>query len=165
MQVAEKGRCLLRLTMRAEGGHSATPRRGSAIARLAEALCLLERRRLPTHITPSVRLMVREMAKGLPRGQAQALQALLRPRLTDLVLRGAGAQAEDLQPLFRNAAVATVVRAGEATNVMPDAASATRSGFGSVRASRLSGQRSVAGAVGLAPRSRRRPRAAHGRSV
>ncbi|MGI8411073.1 MAG: M20/M25/M40 family metallo-hydrolase [Solirubrobacteraceae bacterium] len=128
IQVAQKGRCLIQVTTHGKGGHSATPRGRSATGRLAEVLRALERRRLPTHVTPSVRLMVLAMADGLPGVQARALRALLRPRLTNLVLTGAGAQAEDLQPLFRNTAVATIVRAGEATNTTPTQATATLDG-------------------------------------
>ena len=63
------------------------------------------------------------MADGLPSVQAIAVRALLRPRLTDLVLRAAGAQAEDLDPLFRNTVVATVLNGGQAANVIPSSAS------------------------------------------
>lgn len=128
IQVAQKGRCLIGVTVHGDGAHSASPRGRSATGRLAEVLRELERRRLPTHITPPVRLMVLAMADGLPAIQARALHALLRPRLTDLVLTGAGAQAEDLQPLFRNTAVATLVHAGDATNTTPTQAAATLDG-------------------------------------
>lgn len=128
VQVAQKHRCTLRLTVRGPGGHSATPRADQAIARLATALMAIERHRLPTHVTPPVRTMVRAMADGLGLGQALALRALLRPRLTDVVLRAAGAQAEDLDPLFRNTVVATTVRAGEAWNVVPTTAHADLDG-------------------------------------
>lgn len=72
--------------------------------------------------------MIRAMADGLGHGQAAALHALLRPRLTDAVLRGAGTQAEDLNALLRNAVVATIVRAGEAWNVAPSVAYAELDG-------------------------------------
>lgn len=128
IQVAQKGRCLLKVTVRRAGGHSAAARGGSAIDGLADVLRRLERWRSPTHLTPPVRLMLLGMADGLPGVQATALRALLRPRLTNLVLRAAGTQAEDLQPLLRNTAVATVLRAGEATNMLPTEASATLDG-------------------------------------
>ena len=66
-------------------------------------------------------MMVRSMADGLPTGQAIAVRALLRPRLTDLVLNAAGAQAEDLDPLFRNTVVPTGLQSGQAGNVIPTA--------------------------------------------
>lgn len=128
VQVAQKRRCALRLTVRGEGGHSASPHRGLATAKLGAALVALERRKLPAHVTPPVRVMVRAMSAGLPGPQAAALSALLRPRLTDAVLRLAGKQAEDLEPLFRNTAAATIVQAGDAWNVLPTHAEAKLDG-------------------------------------
>ncbi len=128
IQVAQKRRCTLRLTVRGESGHSATPRPGQAIGKLANALRAIERRQLPTHITPPVRHMITAMANGLGRGQATALRALLHPRLTEVVLRGAGTQAEDLNALLRNTAVPTIIRAGDTWNVIPSLAQADLDG-------------------------------------
>ncbi len=63
---------------------TAIPRpRGAPIGtgQLGEVLRTLERRRLPTHITPSVRLMVLAMADGLPAIQARARRASCGPDL------------------------------------------------------------------------------------
>ena len=128
IQVAQKRRCTLRLTVTGRGGHSASPHRGQASAGLGAALVAIERRRLPAHVTAPVRAMVEAMADGLPATQAAALHALLRPRLTDAILRIAGKQAEDLDPLFRNTAAATIIRAGDAANVLPTTAHAELDG-------------------------------------
>jgi acetylornithine deacetylase/succinyl-diaminopimelate desuccinylase-like protein len=128
IQVAQKRRCTLRLTLRGEGGHSASPHRGQATTKLGLALVAIERRRLPTHITAPVRHMVEAMARGLPAPEAVAVRALLRPRLTDPILRLAAKQAHDLDPLFRNTAAATVIRAGTAENVVPATAQAVLDG-------------------------------------
>jgi acetylornithine deacetylase/succinyl-diaminopimelate desuccinylase-like protein len=56
------------------------------------------------------------------------VRALLRPRLTDPIGRLAAKHAEDLDPLFRNTAAATVIRAGTAENVMPATAQAVLDG-------------------------------------
>jgi acetylornithine deacetylase/succinyl-diaminopimelate desuccinylase-like protein len=128
IQVAQKRRCTLRLAVHGESGHSASPRRGQASAKLGAALVALGRRRLPPHVTAPVRDMVRVMADALTAPQAMALRGLLRPRLTDSILRLAGKQAEDLDPLFRNTAAATVVRAGDAPNVLPSTAEAELDG-------------------------------------
>ncbi len=123
IQVAQKGRCLLRLTAHGPSGHSATPpSQKTAILKLALVLARIGRRRLPAHITPPVAMMVRSMADGLPTAQAIAVRALLRPRLTDLVLNAAGAQAEDLDPLFRNTVVPTGLQSAQAGNVIPSSA-------------------------------------------
>ncbi|MDQ3768650.1 MAG: M20/M25/M40 family metallo-hydrolase, partial [Actinomycetota bacterium] len=119
IQVAQKRRCTLRATIRGEGGHAASPRRGQVTGKLGATLAALDRRRLPTHLTAPVRLMIEAMAGGLPAPLRAALRLLLEPRATDAVLRIAGSQAADLDPLLRNTATATVVNAGEAWNVLP----------------------------------------------
>lgn len=119
VQVAQKRRCMLRATIHGEGGHSASPRHGQVVGRLGAALTIFDRSRLPTHLTPSVRAMITAMAAGLPASQRAALRLLLQPAATDAVLRLAGTQAEDLDPLLRNTAAPTIVRAGDAPNVLP----------------------------------------------
>lgn len=119
VQVAQKRRCSLRATIRGQGGHGASPRRGQVAGKLGAALTAIDRRRLPTHLTAPVRLMIEAMASGLPAPLQAPLRLLLVPPATDAVLRLAGSQAEDLDPLLRNTATATVVRAGEAWNVLP----------------------------------------------
>jgi acetylornithine deacetylase/succinyl-diaminopimelate desuccinylase-like protein len=119
VQVAQKRRCTLRATIRGEGGHAASPRRGQVAGKLGAALTAIDRRRLPTHLTAPVRLMIEAMAGGLPAPLQAALRLLLMPAATDPVLRIAGSQAEDLDPLLRNTATATMVNAGEAWNVLP----------------------------------------------
>ena len=52
IQVAQKRRCTLRLAVHGDSGHSASPHRGQASAKLGAALITLERRRLPTHSLP-----------------------------------------------------------------------------------------------------------------
>jgi acetylornithine deacetylase/succinyl-diaminopimelate desuccinylase-like protein len=119
VQVAQKQRCSLRATIRGEGGHGASPRRGQVAAKLGAALTAIDRRRLPTHLTAPVRLMIDAMAAGLPAPQRAALHLLLRPAATNPVLRLAGSQADDLDPLLRNTATATIIQAGEAWNALP----------------------------------------------
>jgi acetylornithine deacetylase/succinyl-diaminopimelate desuccinylase-like protein len=119
IQVAQKRRCRLRASFRGVGGHGASPRRGQVAAQLGVALSALDRRRLPAHITAPVRLMIEHMAAGLPAPLQAALRLLLVPVATDPVLRLAGAQAADLDPLLRNTATATRVQGGEAWNALP----------------------------------------------
>jgi acetylornithine deacetylase/succinyl-diaminopimelate desuccinylase-like protein len=128
VQVAQKRGCTLRLTAHGAGGHAASPRRGQASARLGAALAAVGTRRLPAHLTAPVADMLRAMADGLPAPQAAAVRALLRPRLTEAVLRLAGRQADDLAPLLRNTVAATIVRAGDTGNVLPTSAHAELDG-------------------------------------
>ncbi|MDQ3608668.1 MAG: M20/M25/M40 family metallo-hydrolase, partial [Actinomycetota bacterium] len=85
VQVAQKRRCSLRATIRGEGGHGASPRRGQVAGKLGAALTAIDRRRLPTHLTAPVRLMIEAMAGGLPAPLQAALRLLLVPAATDPV--------------------------------------------------------------------------------
>jgi acetylornithine deacetylase/succinyl-diaminopimelate desuccinylase-like protein len=119
IQVAEKQRCLLRATIRGEGGHPSTVVRGTAAAKLGRFLRMLEKERLPVHVTPVVRSMVKGMASGLATHQRLALRPALVSALTDRVLDLFGKDGDALNPLLHNMATPTVVRGGESTNVVP----------------------------------------------
>lgn len=119
IQVAQKRRCRLRVTVQAPSGHSASPHPGQVGRRLGEVLEAIDARRLPVHLTAPVSAMLKAMGSALPVTQQLGLAALRRPRLTALTLTAFGAQAEDLQPLLRNTVAVTAVRAGDAPNVVP----------------------------------------------
>jgi acetylornithine deacetylase/succinyl-diaminopimelate desuccinylase-like protein len=119
IQVAEKQRCLVRATIRGAGGHPSTVVRKTAAGKLGRLLTLLEKRRLPVHVTPVVRAMLDAMTGALPAHQRLALRPLAVPRLTDRLLDLFGKDAESLDPLLHNTATPTVVRGGESTNVIP----------------------------------------------
>jgi acetylornithine deacetylase/succinyl-diaminopimelate desuccinylase-like protein len=122
VMVAEKRQCHVRATVRGPGGHGALPMRGGTSARLGALLRTLDRRRLPVHVTPTVRLMVEAMAAELPAPAAAPLRALLRPRLTDRVLDVLGERGRTFDPILHNTVNATVVRAGDKLNVIPSEA-------------------------------------------
>jgi acetylornithine deacetylase/succinyl-diaminopimelate desuccinylase-like protein len=119
IQVAEKQRCLIRATVRGEGGHPSTVVRGTAAAKLGRLLRTLEKKRLPVHVTPVVRTMVEGMASGLPTHERLALRPALVPAFTDRLLDLFGKDGDALDPLLHNMATPTVIRGGESTNVVP----------------------------------------------
>ena len=119
IQVGEKQICTLRATVRGAGGHGAMPVRGAAMARLAKMLRSLDRTRLPVHITPIVRDMVRTMAEALPSARRAALHALLRPALTDRVLDVMGSRARLLEAILHNTVTPTIVETSKKFNVIP----------------------------------------------
>lgn len=119
IQVAEKQRCLIRATIRGPGGHASTIVRATAAAKAGRLLVGLEKRRLPVHVTPVVRLMVEAMADALPIHMRLALRPLLVPAFTDRLLDVFGKDGRSLDPLLHNTATPTVVRGGESTNVIP----------------------------------------------
>jgi acetylornithine deacetylase/succinyl-diaminopimelate desuccinylase-like protein len=107
------------------------PTRGGATAKLARLLGALDERRLPLHLTPVVQRMLEEIAGSLPSAAGAAarqvvssaarlpLGQVVRPELIELILEHAGAAAALLDPLLRNTAVPTIIRAGTKQNVIP----------------------------------------------
>jgi acetylornithine deacetylase/succinyl-diaminopimelate desuccinylase-like protein len=119
IQVAEKQVCFLRATVRGPGGHGALPMRGGTMARLAELLRTLDRRRLPVHVTPVARQMIEAVAREVPRPAGVVLRRLLDPRFTDRVLGVLGERGRVFDPLLHNTVNATIVRGGGKVNVIP----------------------------------------------
>jgi acetylornithine deacetylase/succinyl-diaminopimelate desuccinylase-like protein len=89
------------------------------MGRLRRLLTLLDRRRLPVHVTPPVHAMIEAIAAEAAPATQTALRALLRPRLTDAVLDRLGQRAKFFDPLLHNTASPTIVRGGRARNVIP----------------------------------------------
>ena len=119
IQVAEKQPCWLEVTIRGPAGHGAKPMRGGAMAKLARILRTLDRRRMRIHITPVTRRMIESAISHVARWKHPILRALLRPHLTDAILRLLGDVGREIEPLFRNTVNATVVRGGGKSNVVP----------------------------------------------
>ena len=82
-------------------------------------LRLLDRNRLPVHVTPVARQMVEAMAAGLPRAQGAILRLLLNPRLTNRVLDRMGERARVLDPILHNTVSATGLDGSDKFNVIP----------------------------------------------
>jgi acetylornithine deacetylase/succinyl-diaminopimelate desuccinylase-like protein len=119
IQVAEKQMCWLKVRIRGAGGHGALINRGGTMARLGEFLRDLDRNPLPVHITPAASEFVRGIAVELSGRQRVALQALLKPRLTNRALRLMGDRAGTTEPMLRNTVSATIVHGGNKINVVP----------------------------------------------
>ena len=119
IMVAEKQLCSLRATLRGPAGHGSLPVRGGAMGHLGRLLAALDRERLPVHITPAVRSMILAIAREAPPATRIPLRALLRPSLTDAVLKTLGDRAKLFDAQLHNTASATVVRGGYAHNVIP----------------------------------------------
>jgi acetylornithine deacetylase/succinyl-diaminopimelate desuccinylase-like protein len=122
VQVAEKQVCWLRATIRGAAGHAALAGRDGAMALLGRFLSRLARARLPVHVTPPARLTLESLARAAPVAARPALRALLRPGFARPALRLLGPHGRWLGPLLRNTAQATVVRGGEALNVVAPSA-------------------------------------------
>jgi acetylornithine deacetylase/succinyl-diaminopimelate desuccinylase-like protein len=120
IQIAERQPCVLSLTFRGAGGHSSFRHRGTAMARLARALTILDRRRLPVHVVSPVRLMIDAIADALPFPRGAILRRLATPVLTDRVLQLSGSQiSRNFDPLLHHTVSPVVVRGGIKPGVIP----------------------------------------------
>ena len=119
IQIAEKQICWIKATVRGPGGHGARPMRGGTMAKLADFLQLLDKHRLPVHITPVARQMIEIMTSNVAFPKNLILRQLLNPLLTDIILNLLGNIGEYIDPLLHNTVNATIVRGGDKINVIP----------------------------------------------
>jgi acetylornithine deacetylase/succinyl-diaminopimelate desuccinylase-like protein len=117
--VAEKQMCWMKATVRGEGGHGSMPVKGQAMAKLAQMLQTLDRRRLPVHVTEPTRQMIETMASVLPPVQKLLMRQLLNPALTDRILDLMGSLGGALDPLLHNTVSPTILQGSSKTNVIP----------------------------------------------
>ncbi len=125
VQVAEKGVAWLRATARGAPGHGSIPHPESAPNTLARALSVIAQRRLPQHNTPIVKDFIRAIARLQPLPDRLVLPRLLHERLAPLILDRVmpqGAATRIFDALLHNTVAATILRAGEKTNVIPEKA-------------------------------------------
>ncbi len=119
IMVAEKQICWLRASLKGPGGHGAIPMRGGAMEKLGAMLTRLDRHRLPAHITPLVHKMIKTMADPLPFPKRSIVKLLQFPLMADPMLRLLGEKGKTFDPLLHNTVNATMLRGGEAINVIP----------------------------------------------
>ncbi len=119
IMVTEKQICVLRATVRASGGHGSLTGKGGTMARMARLLLRLERHRMPIHVTPATRRMLRAIASSLPFPQSTLFRLLLTPPLAGLTLNLLGNRRRLFEPLLRNTSNATIVRGGDGVNIVP----------------------------------------------
>jgi acetylornithine deacetylase/succinyl-diaminopimelate desuccinylase-like protein len=119
IQVAEKQYCSIRATVHGPGGHAATIISENAIDKTAKVLDRINNRRMPVHITPPLRIMIEEMAKGVGFPANFVLRLLLNPMLTDFLLNWFGEIGLTFLPMFHNTVNATIIRGGDKMNVIP----------------------------------------------
>lgn len=131
IQVAEKGRCLLKLKASGSAGHGSIPIEDSALLKLCAALNRLGKTRLPQHNTAVVEGFIRGLAGTQGFARKAALLQLLTPALSSVILKQAirdARQRRAFWALLSNTATPTVVRAGRKENVVPQTAEATVDG-------------------------------------
>ena len=119
VQVAEKQGCRVQATARGPGGHGSLVHRDTAPTRMAQFLVQLDQTPLPYHIHPVTRMMIEAMSRCLPCPDGPFLKLLLNPAFTGRMLRRMGAVGQEMEPLFRHTANATIISGGAKPNVIP----------------------------------------------
>ena len=124
VQVAEKGICWIRARVTGTPGHGSMPRADSAVTRLGEALVALGKAQLPVHPTKYAINFLEALRARQPALIQPLLRLVTRPRLLARIARLVpnSQAARGFSPLLSNTASATVVRAGNKTNVIPGVA-------------------------------------------
>ncbi|MBN1875079.1 MAG: M20/M25/M40 family metallo-hydrolase [Anaerolineae bacterium] len=119
ISVTEKQICSMQVTLRGPAGHGSMPLRGGAMAKLAEVLHTLDRKRLPVHIMKTTRQMFETLKDTLAFPQNLVLGQLLNPVFTDRILDALGNKSRLLAPMFHNTVSPTIVQGGTKINVIP----------------------------------------------
>ncbi len=119
IMVSEKQRCSLRVKIAGPGGHSSLAARGGIMAVLARILQRLDRRPLPVHITPPVRIMLEAIASALPFPVRPLPWLLSKPFCAEFLLARIDERLDFFKSLFRNTATPTAVRGGSRLNLVP----------------------------------------------
>ena len=119
VMVTEKRICSMKVTVHGPAGHGSMPIRGGAMAKLANVLHKLDRKRLPVHITPVTRQMLETISKALPFPGGLVMRQLLNPALTDRILDLLGEKGTLINPLLHNTVSPTIVLGGDKINVHP----------------------------------------------
>jgi acetylornithine deacetylase/succinyl-diaminopimelate desuccinylase-like protein len=119
IMVAEKQICWTRITIRGPAGHGSLIHRNGAMARLGQILNTLNKKRLPVHITPSVRQMFSDIASALAFPTSNLVRLMLHPLFTDRLIGLLGNSGVLFEPLFHNTVNATIVQGGNKVNVIP----------------------------------------------
>ena len=119
IMVAEKQICAMRAIIRGPAGHGSLTQTKGTMARLAEVILALEKKKLPIHITSELHLMINSLRDYLPISLSLLMGMSLKPRLTNRILNLLGPAKPILEPLVRNSVNATIIQGGEKINVIP----------------------------------------------
>ena len=124
IQIAEKGFCWVRARVVGEPGHGSMPRADSVVTRLGEALARLGNSRLPVHATQQLETFVEAVRARQPALLQPLVKLVARPHLLAQVagLLPNASVSRSFSALVAYNPAATVVRAGNKTNVIPGVA-------------------------------------------
>jgi len=119
IMVSEKQRCEVKAVIKGQGGHGSLPIKDGTMARLGEILNTFNKKRLPVHITPPVKMMIEALASNMSFIPGLGMKALLNPAFTDRVLDLMGPKGRVFDAVLHNTANATIIQGGKKINVIP----------------------------------------------
>jgi len=119
IMVAEKQVCWMKATVRGQGGHGSMPTRGGSMLKMSHLLQQLDKHRLPVHVTPVARLMIKTMASALGGLTGLILNQLTNPMLTNAMLNLLGDAGSIFDPLLHNTVSASILHGSDKINVIP----------------------------------------------
>jgi len=119
IMVAEKHPCWMKAIVRGPGGHGSLPVRDGSMAKLAQILQSLNKKRLPVHITPVARLMFTKIASAIGGISGLMIKQLTNPPLTNTILNLLGERGRTFDPLLHNTVSATILHGSDKINVIP----------------------------------------------
>ena len=120
--ISEKGTTLVELIVNQQGGHSSTPPRLSATARLARAIVRLNGRPFPARLPEPTKEMFAALAPHATGGMGWALRSA---RLTGpLLVRALARGNDETRAMVRTTQAVTILEAGHAANALAERATA-----------------------------------------
>lgn len=121
LMTGEKGYASFRLSARAEGGHSSTPPRETAVGRLARAVARVQDQPLPPRLTAPIIAMLESQAPHLPWTTRMAIanRWLFAPLIKRIFDR-----TDVTRALVRTTTAPTVIQGGVKDNILPSEAHA-----------------------------------------
>jgi carboxypeptidase PM20D1 len=114
--LAEKGRADFEITVRGRGGHSSMPPASTALGRLAEVICRVERHPMPTRLTKPVLEMLNSVSREMGFFVRLAVKHLW---LFGGLLKKILAKSPETNSMIRTTFAATMAKASDASNVLP----------------------------------------------
>ncbi len=119
IMVSEKQTSMVQIKLSGPGGHGAMPIQGGAMAKLGRVLSILDKKKLPMHVTKEAQLMFDAIASGLSGIPKLMFSQLTNPLLSPRILNMLGEVGKPLSALLHNTVSPTIVNGGEKDNVIP----------------------------------------------
>lgn len=128
IMVAEKHLCSVQVVFKGIGGHGSIPVKNGAAAKAGKFMSIINKKKLPVHITPVVEAMINKMGENLHPVKGFLLKLLLNKNLTNLIIKLMGESGAVFDAVFHNTINATLISGGTKINVVPEEVTVTLDG-------------------------------------